>query len=450
MIQIKKREQREEKKEKKEETKMNTTMRTWELSKTFWATSLSFLSIEIVLTAFTNILLILTICYSPNLKTPANAYLINICGTNLALMASMLLSLITLVRKEISNESILSRLQIFLRNACFLQYWALFAAIGYYRSKILCKPLVNIRSRRKIIKLTTAGSWFLSILLSSITTAMYSTTTNSLCWNAFRSEITYNNSFSLEDLKALNIVGVFLFTSTFFIFFLIILTSFIRIFNPYCTSLKSGRNRIAPWIIDDSDVVKKGKKTYRPFPTTDSDSTIVHYQKKSHSASIDEVFAALENPIRAQIKLGYNIHHKNLHRTVSGTSNGSETSKCPEFSDITPAAQFSKFNWLRNIHSTAKVNRKEKLSLSSATKNSLIMVVTFIILSFPLFIASFPGIFKQNAQLSTFHYILLSFNIVFYFNAPAYPIWYLIFSRRVRNCLQKLYDSLLAKMNFRR
>ena len=93
--------------------------------------------------------------------------------------------------------------------------------------------------------------------------------------------------------------------------------------------------------------------------------------------------------------------------------------------------------------------RRDQISLSSATKNSLIMLSMFLLCSLPMLITSIPGVLRPGSSTAAMNTPLLVSRIVFLLNCPAYPIWYLIFSKRVRKCLNKLYDNVLLHHNMR-
>ena len=93
--------------------------------------------------------------------------------------------------------------------------------------------------------------------------------------------------------------------------------------------------------------------------------------------------------------------------------------------------------------------RRDRVSLSSATKNSLIMVSMFVMCSLPMLICSIPGVVQPGGSITRMTAPLLVCRIVFLLNGPVYPIWYLAFSKRVRKCLHNLYENVLLHYNLR-
>jgi hypothetical protein len=43
--------------------------------------------------------------------------------------------------------------------------------------------------------------------------------------------------------------------------------------------------------------------------------------------------------------------------------------------------------------------------------------------------------------------VLLACRLLFHLNSPAYPLWYLLFSVRVKTCLTRMLEAFLARLN---
>ena len=448
---------------------------TWSMSIGAYIFNIITLLIEICTGILANTLLIVTISCSPSLNTPPNAHLVNICVNNLLLAIGALCSFSSLLLPEEQDEpSVLGLMQMFFSVTAFMQYNAIFAAIGYYRYKTVKKPTLSVRDRSCIISRTIGMGWVSSLLTTIFLAVTFRDTTSALSWNAFRRDIPqsqYDDDFTKLKSKHKALLYIIL---------LIVIISIVIIIKSYHFILKTlyrakpvGKNRVIPLrrssseSSDTNDLFCNPSRTYRPESTLEqqakqlpfviSDGSItqerfvVHYQKRSHSMSVDEVFA-LENPLKAQAML-YEKRAATLRPQLSNASQpGSGTERTIEFTDISPRGELQRFQHMKNKCALRQQSLKsERISLGSATKNSMIMLTIFIMCSLPGFICSFPGVLdKDKLDIGTFTYVLLYCQLLFYVNIPAYPIMYLAFSKRVRKCVLKLFDIMLIKLRLRR
>jgi len=126
-----------------------------------------------------------------------------------------------------------------------------------------------------------------------------------------------------------------------------------------------------------------------------------------------------------------------------------DSGSAPGFTDISPGAELHRIQLMKNMCALRNQSwRRERMNVTSATKNSMVMMGTFVLCSFPLFFCSVPGILPTSS-ITIVQYPLLFSHLAFNINAPAYPIWYLIFSKRVRKCFQNLYEDILIKLNMK-
>jgi hypothetical protein len=176
---------------------------------------------------------------------------------------------------------------------------------------------------------------------------------------------------------------------------------------------------------------------------------VVHYQKSNHTLAFEDIFA-LENPILAATMHSSRTQKRQLHMTLSATSTTSTRSKCPDFTDISPSADLQRFQTLKNSSALNKQSwRRDRVSLSSATKNSMVMLGAYLVCSLPLFICSIPNVLAGTVAGD--RVLVLAFcRYLFYLNAPIYPIWYLFFSNRVRKCMGRVYETILIRLRIRR
>ena len=72
------------------------------------------------------------------------------------------------------------------------------------------------------------------------------------------------------------------------------------------------------------------------------------------------------------------------------------------------------------------------------------MLIAYCTCSLPLIIVSVP---EPAWKLRATHrlQLLIICRILFFLNAPVYPLWYLSCSRTVKNCFNRLWEGLLAK-----
>ncbi len=443
----------------------------WNMPEGVYISVIVILSCELIMAIMTNALLIVTICYSPSLKTPPNAQLVSICINNLLLALCMLLSGVTLLSangqsycQDIVSHTI-GHVQLFLTVTCLLQYWCIFSSIGFYRSKTIKKPSMSLRTRRRIIRSSIWIGWLTSCSLSLILTLTHREILTAVSWNPFKGKVHMEDLDFLQspNIQQSSIMVVILIG--FFIGIAVIILSYHKIFKTLHVARPIGRNRVSPWAIqpslssDDNDLTFGGRRSYRPTETTWSKSpfmisngntinenTTVHYQKRHQSLTFD-VFA-LENPLRAHsIKTQ---GHLQLQATLSTTSNMSGHSTFMDFTDITPTGELQRLQKVKNHFALRSQSlRHDRVSLSAATKNSLVMLATYFTLSFPMVICSLPNVLSTNT-IGEMSIPLLFCRLAFYLNAPAYPIWYLVFSRRVRQCLHRLREHVLIKLNIRK
>ncbi len=454
----------------------------WEMPQEIFVISMAVLCSEILLSIVTNITLILTILHSPNLKTPPNAHLINICATNLVLVVCMVFSVISLIHSGYGVDLALTQFcgafQTFLGLTAFLQYWGIFCAIGHYRSRTIKKSSVSLKSRRKLIVKTITAGWVVSVLIGISVTLTFRASVSVATWNAFRRLIPAHQAALLSPVTvgqwvAVSVVIVVVFFSSTMIarsYYWILRT--LRLITPMWSNQVTPWNRAGSPTSEETEVYSSGLRSYRPAapiqqrhggwvnpdspfvitnglvrPDPAPDNFIVHYQKRTQSLSIDDIFA-LEFPMKAQAL----VPHPRLQHSLSNTSTCSgrlQGGATAEFTDISPGAELQRIQGIKNKCALRNQSwRRDRVSLSSATKNSLVMLSTFLMTSLPFFLFSIPGVMvsTDTGQLNS---ALLFSALLFYANAPAYPVWYLIFSKRVRKCLQRLYDSALIRMRVR-
>ena len=400
-------------------------------------------------------------------QTPPNAHLVNICVTNLSLCVGMLLSIASLLVHSPGVERVLGNLQLFVCVTCFLQYWSIFADIGFYRYKTIKRPSMQLRRRRRMIVRSIVVGWVGAILLGVAVTVLFADSHTMVSWNPFRRKVepigvNWRTALSVRQTVALYAIAL-----TITGCMAVLAKSYYCIFKTLYRARRLLRTRVAPWTrtgsvsSDCGEWPRPNRRAYRPDePTTDrsvftmsgsgattaADNFIVHFQKPNHNLSLDEIFA-LETPLKAHVQI-IRSTHRHLQPTLSNTSLSAQR-HCLEFSDISPGAELVRFQRIKNNCAMRTQSlRSARGSLGGATRNSLIMIAIFLLCSVPLCVSVIPGVLvtSSTGAVTT---TLLCCRLTFYVNAPLYPIWYLMFSKRVRKCLHKLYETILVRMNIR-
>ncbi|KAH3891085.1 uncharacterized protein LOC127867396 [Dreissena polymorpha] len=447
---------------------------TWNIPFAAKLVAILVLSINLLLGSSSNCILIIIINNSPTLKTPANSHLINICANNLILCLSMLLSLISILlpTNYKTNTTILTGFHIFLTFNCFLQYWGTFASISYYRSKIVNSPSLVVKRRRQIISRCLVMSWVTSVLVSLMVCLAHIEYDVYACRsiNPFQNTFMYcqgNNKMSSQQL------GIIMISLIIFIaMFVIICTSYQKVFKALNKTNTFGRNRVFPLSTRSASLPSEGERSncspqddgskmvhsshrervvYTISRNSGTDEFIVHYTRNDsiNMLSFEDILA-LENPILASQLRKQIVQKRNVYLTRSNASNTSVKSKCPDFTDISASADLQRFQNLKN--NSALRNhfiRRDRMGFNSATRNSLVMLASFVVCSLPMFVCEIPTVLTSQSE-SHRVLILMFTELVFCLNAPIYPLWYLVQNKRVRKCLLRVMDTICMSLRIRR
>lgn len=400
------------------------------------------------------------------MQTPPNAHLVNICVTNLSLCIGMLLSIASLLCQSPGVERVLGDLQLFVCVTCFLQYWSIFADIGFYRCKTIKRPSMPLRRRRRMIVRSIIVGWVGAIVLGIVVTVVFADGHSTVSWNPFRRRIATAGSAWNQPMDVRQTVALYAVLLAIAGCVVMLVKSYYCIFKTLYRAWPLWRTRVAPWTrtgslsSDGGEWPRPNRRAYRPEEqacnrsvftissggTTAADNFVVHFQKPNHSLTLDEIFA-LETPLNAHVQI-IRSAHRHLQPTLSNTSLPARR-RYLEFSDISPGAELVRFQRIKNNCAMRTQSlRSDRGSLSGATRNSLIMIGIFLLCSAPLCVCAVPGVLVTSS-VGTVTTTLLFCRLTFYVNAPLYPIWYLMFSKRVRKCLHKLYETILVRMNIR-
>ena len=436
-----------------------------------------YLSLNTIIGLSSNCLLIIIINHSPTLKTPANSHLINICANNLILCMCMILSLLSILLPADfrSKINILTGFHVFLISNCLFQYLGTFASIGYYRSRIIGSPSMSIRRRRQIITRCLATSWATSLIVSLMVCLSHIEHDVYACMtlNPFQEEFLVCGESRKYSAQRLGVVVISIFV--FLTIFAIIVMSYQKVFKTLNKGNVFGKNRVSPVarslslpseITDETQAQQQTQTTQacgiqngqsdkavytisRKDIKTESD-LVVHYQRNDSITMLTfEDIIALENPILATQMRRQILQRRPLQLTRSTASNNSVKSKGQEFTDISASADLQRFqNFKNNSALRNYFLRRDRAGFNSATRNSLVMLASFIVCSLPMFVCMIPHVLSQNKE-SHRVLILLFTKLAFYLNAPIYPLWYLVQNKRVRKCLFRVFDSLCLKLDMR-
>ena len=427
-----------------------------------------YLAIDVVFGLLTNSLLLMTIYHSPHLRTPPNFHLVNISINNIFLCISLVFSLVTVSAKAetINNLTTMSGIQLFVVTNCSLQYLAAFASIGIYRNITMRKHSMSLKLRKRIVCRSIVCSWIVSFLISLVYSFSFIRNDNVLCDTLNPFQRTFYECEEASGNTTEQVIVLMIILISYIIGLFIVLRSYYTICKTLNITGMFGRSRVSPWnrtqsLSSDSTSETPAPRQYSPAEKNDRESTkpfsvsesvgefVVHYQKNEHTLAFEDIFA-LENPIlatRLQKKLN---EKKPLSATLSNTSTATTKSRTCNFTDISPDADLQRIQNIKNASALRNQSlRRDRMSLSSATKNSLMMFVAYIFCSMPFVICSVPGVLRNLSGQSRV-LILVVCRLLFCMNACVYPTWYLIFSKRVRKCLLRVFDNILIKLHIRR
>ncbi|XP_069135646.1 cholecystokinin receptor-like [Argopecten irradians] len=452
-------------------TTLPTSMTVWELPIFAVIISVIYLALDVVFGLFTNTLLIMIIYNSPSLRTPPNSHLVNISINNILLCVCILFSLITVSAKpgDLDNSRVLTGIQLFLTSVCAMQYLCTFASIGFYRNRTMQKPSLSLKVRRTIVSRSILISILITYLLGLVFTLAFlrddddvSLSLNPLQRRFAIKAIPPKDHLTADQFCALGFISI-----VYTIGLIVIFRCYYNICRTLNITGTIGRNRVLPLnrnfsLSSDAtgDLNLHSRTAYAPednnsfarpysIPSEDLDSSvIVHYKRNENLLAFEDIFA-LENPILAsslKTKLNQKIP---LGATLSNSSTTSTKSRHLNFADISPGADLQRLQTIKNNSALKKQSlRRDRISLSSATKNSIIMLSAYISCTFPLLLCSIPGILDKIGTNRIF--VLLSFRLLFYLNVCIYPLWYLLFSKRVRKCMFRLFENVLLCLKVRR
>lgn len=445
---------------------------TWDLPLCAVIFSIVHLSINIVFGFLTNALLMLIIYNSPSLRTPPNTHLVNISINNITLCFCMLLSLTSVSLKGKPEEvKTLAGVQLFMITNSLLQYLCTFASIGLYRIQTIKRPSLPLKVRKRLVSRSVTGGWLVTCLLSLMYCLSFSKYDNILSTTLSPFQRTFSNDHGEAYLtvEQLSVVGIIIIA--FLSGLLVIFVSYYNICKALDLRGPLSKNKIGPWnrnLSFSSDATVDFQfpiRNYTPEPGhpkaeggypklfmvsgEESDGVIVHYHKSEHTLAFEDIFA-LENPILANRRNQMILNKRPLQKTLSNTSTSSTRTRNEDFTDISPSADLQRVQNLKNKTALRKQNlRRDRIYHSSAAKNSMVMLVAFLTSSLPMFICTVPSVLR-SLENSTRLFVLLGVKLTFYLNACIYPTWYLIFSKRVRKCMFRMFESIYLRLNSRR
>ncbi|XP_074641308.1 uncharacterized protein LOC141899054 [Tubulanus polymorphus] len=428
------------------------------------------LAINFAISLISNILLVVTIYNSSSLRTPPNIHLVNICVNDLLLTVNTALSFGSMMftgGNENSLNTAIDSTIFFISVNSGLIYCCTLTSIGYFRYRTNKKPSMSLASRQKIVHRSLWLIWFVSLIFSFALLGLFKDSGSIFSTNPFKR--TYcSNGFVGFNLK--QILVVCFMVTVFIIGFGMIVYSYYRIFRsinvmkccirkkkiaPICTIAMNTKESVSTATPDiycgGANASSKDRwadrspmpRSTRPVPENLDNSFVVRYVTQEEVIAVED---ALENPqriLKAKKK-------PPLRMTLSNASTISTRSGAPafNFTDISPAADLYRFQAAKNKQVLKNSNiKRDRKSLSSAAKNGMVMVITFLVLTCPVFICALTDVLMELPVIDQKIAVLYCW-ILFYFNAPAYPLWYLMFSERVKKCVSRLYENASQRFSF--
>ncbi|XP_076434599.1 uncharacterized protein LOC143274615 [Babylonia areolata] len=187
---------------------------------------------------------------------------------------------------------------------------------------------------------------------------------------------------------------------------------------------------------------------------------VVHYHRHDHSVSFRDMAASdtsqrpghQQSGRSASARRGLYASHRPLTCSLSTGSTAScgqpSSGTCPEFSDISLGADFVRRH-KQHTRSALKKQcvRRERGSLSHASRNCLVMMTAYLLFSLPLIVCQIPGSLGHVTPERRVQ-VLLVCRLLFFFNCPACPLWYLLFSLRVKKCLRRMCETFPVSWHY--
>ena len=408
---------------------------------------------EFIVGATINAILIVTICCSPILKTPPNFLLINICVNNLFIALATALSQIILLRGSSNMDSYAEmalKFEFFFTILCYIVYWNLFSAVAYYRLRTLRNPKMTLSDRKIIIRTSLVTVWFISVILATGFALLFDQ----------KAYFTSKNCGIFENylnFSAGQMIVLIFFIANVVICACLIGYSFFSIFKTLYCKRSVKKTRIVPILmarhnydISTSFALSKQQSdcTYAVnsniFTISLSDNSIAECElierEQSYCSNMQ-----LKNYTPS--RLNKNTVHKQEANENGKTKHSVPSKGSCDFTDITVGSELHQLQFANHRLALRKQLfgcQQKSSGLTVTTRNSVVMISLFLVTSLPLVIAVLLNLLVPDHQVSIVSFVVIS-QVIFNLSGTLYPVWYFIFTNKVRRCLSVIAFNIRNK-----
>ncbi|KAI8492237.1 hypothetical protein Bbelb_301340 [Branchiostoma belcheri] len=431
-----------------------------------------------------NLLLGGTLALTPSLRTPPNALLMNICVTSIVLCVSMAMQLPSVLDPQRPLTGPVCDAVLFLDSLCGIEYWFSFISIAVYRIKTLHDTQFSVRYKKTLAAVCISAGWLIALLFSTIITARDAKDADRLLACPF-SRVLRIRPGPTQKNSTLFTVCVLLVTLC-LSGFLVIVYAYINVFKK-AKPLKYSRTKI-----NQVNPLEPANGTTRQASVKHSPAASVHemvvlenrlphndlpFYRTQHVIA----WAGSDPAERAAAAADNNVNFSAIVCKDRRSTQGSlpSVSDDMETSDISGTMTSYKYRMTRPVkqqvlqqvenklanpganHRDAALTlartysrrKKDRLGRTPtdqmAARNSIAMVVIYIIFTVPIIVLTFQDLMGVEERLDN----VLSqrtCKLIFYVNGTAYPVWYLLFSPTVRNCIKSVIESAAVYLTARK
>ncbi|XP_078572267.1 uncharacterized protein LOC144859461 [Branchiostoma floridae x Branchiostoma japonicum] len=430
-----------------------------------------------------NLLLGGTLALTPSLRTPPNALLMNICVTSVVLCVSMAMQLPSVLDPERPLPDNVCDTVLFLDSLCGIEYWFSFISIAVYRIKTLHDTQFSVRYKKTLAAVCISAGWLVALLFSTIITARDAKDTDRLLACPF-SKVLRIRPGPTQKNSTLFTVCVLLVTLC-LSGFLVIVYAYINVFKK-AKPLKYSRtkiNQVNP--LEPANGTRQASVKHSPVASVHEmvvlENRLPHNDLPFYRTQHVIAWAGTDPAERPAAAPESNVNFSAIVCKDRRSTQGSlpSVSDDMETSDISGTMTSYKYRMSRPVKQQVLQQVENKLENPSANhrdaaltlartysrrkkdrlgrtptdqmaaRNSIAMVVIYIIFTVPIIVLTFQDLVGVEERLDN----VLSqrtCKLIFYVNGTAYPVWYLLFSPTVRNCIKSVIESALVYLSARK
>ncbi|XP_035689565.1 uncharacterized protein LOC118424865 [Branchiostoma floridae] len=430
-----------------------------------------------------NLLLGGTLALTPSLRTPPNALLMNICVTSVVLCVSMAMQLPSVLDPERPLPDNVCDTVLFLDSLCGIEYWFSFISIAVYRIKTLHDTQFSVRYKKTLAAVCISAGWLVALLFSTIITARDAKDTDRLLACPF-SKVLRIRPGPTQKNSTLFTVCVLLVTLC-LSGFLVIVYAYINVFKK-AKPLKYSRtkiNQVNP--LEPANGTRQASVKHSPVASVHEmvvlENRLPHNDLPFYRTQHVIAWAGTDPAERPAAVPESNVNFSAIVCKDRRSTQGSlpSVSDDMETSDISGTMTSYKYRMSRPVKQQVLQQVENKLENPSANhrdaaltlartysrrkkdrlgrtptdqmaaRNSIAMVVIYIIFTVPIIVLTFQDLVGVEERLDN----VLSqrtCKLIFYVNGTAYPVWYLLFSPTVRNCIKSVIESALVYLSARK